>query len=246
MYLTQGLHRSLQRSPDAIATICGDRCQTVAELADRVSRIAGGLKALGANTGDRVAYLGFNSDRFHEYYLASFWAGLVVNPINTRWSAKEIAYSLRDSQSMILFVDEVGTDKVEEIRAESPCLRAIVWCGEGAAPPNMIDYASLLAAQPIDDCRRGGDELAGLFYTGGTTGFPKGVMLTHANLVSGALGAAVDRFINPEAIFLHAAPMFHLADLAAWTIVTLTGGTHVSVPSFAPAAVLKAIETHRV
>ncbi|HTU09579.1 MAG TPA: long-chain fatty acid--CoA ligase [Allosphingosinicella sp.] len=247
MYLTQGLHRGLQQTPDAVATISGGRTQSYRTLADRVARLAGALRALGAAPGGRVAYLGCNSDRFHEYYLGAFWAGLVVNPVNTRWSAAEIAYSLDDSGSRILFADELVLPRLDRIRADYAALDALIWVGEGAAPAGMLDYEALLAgAAPVPDARRGGDALAGLFYTGGTTGFPKGVMLTHANLVTGALGSAALRFVHPGATFLHAAPMFHLADLAAWTIISLTGGVHVTVPAFSPVAVLRAIQAHRV
>jgi acyl-CoA synthetase (AMP-forming)/AMP-acid ligase II len=247
MYLTQGLHRGLQQCPDAIATISGARTQTYAVLADRVARLAGGLKALGAADGDRIGYLGANSDRFHEYYLAAFWAGLVVNPVNTRWSAAEIAYSLDDSGSHILFADETVLPRLERIRAEHPALRQLIWVGEGEGPQGSVDYEGLIAgAEPVPDARRGDLALAGLFYTGGTTGFPKGVMLSHANLVVGALGSAALRFVHPGATFLHAAPMFHLADLAAWTIISLTGGVHVTIPAFSPVAVLEAIQAHRV
>jgi len=245
-YLTQGLHRSLQQEPDAIATICGNRRQTIAELARRVARLAGGLRQFGVSVGDRVAYLGCNSDRFHEFYLGAFWAGAVVNPVNTRWSASEIAYSLADSGSEVLFCDETIAGRQERIISEYGGLRHVIWTGEGEAPAGMLPYESLLECGAVEDLRRGGDALAGLFYTGGTTGFPKGVMLTHANLVSGALAAAVDRFVHPGAVFLHAAPMFHLADLAPWAVITLTGGTHVMVPSFTPAGVLSAIAEHRV
>src|SRR5882757_6636485 len=118
MYLTQGLHRCLQQCPDALATASGPRIQSYAALGERVARLAGGMKKLGAAPGDRAAYLGCNSDRFHEYYLAAFWADLVVNPVNTRWSAAEIAYSLEDSGSAILFADETILPRLEQIRAE--------------------------------------------------------------------------------------------------------------------------------
>lgn len=247
MYLTQGLHRCVQQSPDAIATISGGRQQNYRTLAARVAKLAGGLRGLGAAPGDRVAYLGLNSDRFHEFYLGAFWAGAVVNPVNTRWSAAEIVYSLEDSGSAILLGDEALLAKLDQVRSLYPGLKAVVWTGEGPAPAGTIDYEALIAEAPaIPDERRGGSELAGLFYTGGTTGFPKGVMLTHSNLVTGALGAAAWRFVNPGARFLHAAPMFHLADVAAWTIITLTGGTHVTVPAFSPVDVLNAIQDHSV
>lgn len=247
MYLTQGLHRALQQSPNAIVTVSGGRSRTCAELGDRVARLAGGLKALGVAPGDRVACLGCNSDRFHEYYLGAFWADLVVNPVNTRWSAAEIVYSLADSGSRILFADETILPRLDQIRADYPALSHLIWTGDGDGPPGALSYEALIAdSEPVPDARRGGDALAGLFYTGGTTGFPKGVMLTHANLVTCALGSVALRFVHPGAVFLHAAPMFHLADLAAWTAITLTGGTHVTVPAFAPVAVLEAIQKHRV
>src|SRR3546814_11848442 len=92
--------------------------------------------------GDRIAYLGLNSDRFHEYYLAAFWAGAVVNPVNTRWSASEIAYSLQDSGSSILFADETLLPRLEEVQAKSPGLRRIVWLGTSEPPADAIDYRS--------------------------------------------------------------------------------------------------------
>ena len=247
MYLTQGLHRCLQQCPDAIATISGARRQDYRGLVERVAKLAGAFRQLGVGEGDRVACLSLNSDRFHEFYLATFWAGAVVNPVNTRWSAAEIAYSLADSGSAVLLADETLLPRLDQIRSEYDGLREIVWIGEGEAPAGSRDYEALIAeAGAIPDARRGGDALAGLFYTGGTTGFPKGVMLSHANLVIGALGSVAWRFVHPGATFLHAAPMFHLADLAAWTIITLTGGTHVTVPAFSQAGVLQAIQDHRV
>ena len=94
MYLTQGLHLVLQQRPHALATVFRDRRHTYAQLADRVARLAGALQQLGMHTGDRVGLLGLNSDRFLEYYLATWWGGGVVNPVNIRWSVAEIVYSL--------------------------------------------------------------------------------------------------------------------------------------------------------
>src|SRR5690606_14806988 len=106
MYLTQSLHRALQQRPGDIATICGDRVRTVAESADRVARLAGALQALGVQRGERVGILALNSDRYHEYYLAVPWLGAVANPVNIRWSVAEIVYSLQDSDTTVLLVDD--------------------------------------------------------------------------------------------------------------------------------------------
>jgi acyl-CoA synthetase (AMP-forming)/AMP-acid ligase II len=246
MYLTQGLHRAVQQHPDAEATIHRDRVRTFAEVADRVARFAAALRGLGVRPGDRVAMLSLNSDRYSEYLLAVPWADAVLNPVNIRWSPAEIAYSLRDSDSRVLLVDDTFAGVVPALRAEYPELRTVIHTGDGPGPAGALAYEDLIAGhEPVEDARRGGDALAGLFYTGGTTGHPKGVMLSHANLMVSALGILSTGYLfGPGTRCLHAAPMFHLADLAAWNATTAVGGTHVIVPAFEPVAVMEAIARH--
>jgi acyl-CoA synthetase (AMP-forming)/AMP-acid ligase II len=248
MYLTQGLHRAVQQTPDTTMTIFGGRTRTFREVADRVARLAGSLRGLGVSDGDRVAMLGLNSDRYHEYLLAVPWANAVLNPVNIRWSPAEVVYSFEDSQTTVLFVDDAFAPMLPALRQGCPGLRTVIHCGDGPRPEGTLCYEELIAeAAPIEDARRGGDEIAGLFYTGGTTGFPKGVMLSHANLITSALGAVASGYsFGPRGRYLHAAPMFHLADLAGWSAQLMLGGTHVIVPMFEPVAVMTAIETHRV
>jgi acyl-CoA synthetase (AMP-forming)/AMP-acid ligase II len=113
-------------------------------------------------------------------------------------------------------------------------------------PDGLVAYESLLEHGTVEDVRVGGDTLAGIFYTGGTTGFPKGVMLSHTNLIVSALGSSsTGNFLVPGGRLLHAAPMFHLADLAAWNGRNLIGGSHVIVPMFTPDGVIAAIEKER-
>lgn len=248
MYLTQGLHRALQAHPDSIATTYGERSRTFAEQGDRVARLAAALQELGVAVGDRVAMLSLNSDRYAEYLLAVPWAGAVVNPVNIRWSPAEIAYSLVDSETKVVLIDDAFAPMAAALTAECDCVRTVIHCGDGPTPEGMLSYEDLISgAEAVEDAVRQGDDLAGIFYTGGTTGFPKGVMLSHRNLVTSALGTvASGELLGPNAVLLHAAPMFHLADLAAWTGQNLLGGRHVIVPFFEPSAVLGAIQEHGV
>lgn len=248
MQLTQGLHRSLQTTPDQTATVFGTRVRTFREQADRVARLAGGLHALGVGAGDRVGILALNSDRYVECLLAVPWAGAVLNPVNIRWNAKEIAYALNDSGTCWLLVDDAFVPTAEALRQNCPDLRWLVYCGEESVPDGMVDYEGLVAAhQPVPDARRCGDGLAGIFYTGGTTGFPKGVMLSHRNMVTSALGSgATCQVLREGSVLLHAAPLFHVADLAVWIGQTIKGGMHIIIPAFKPDTVWAAIHHHKV
>lgn len=245
MYLTQSLHRLLQQSPDRPFTVSGDRVRTVRESVERIARLAGALRALGVRQGDRVAILAFNSDRYHEYLMATWWIGAAVNPVNIRWAPSEIRYSLEQSGTRCLFVDDAFLPVLPDLR---DALDTVVHCGELPTPGGLLSYEDLLAgADPVRDGRFGGDTLAGVFYTGGTTGFPKGVMLSHSHMMVSALGSqAAEPIAVPGGRMLHAAPLFHSAGLVAWNIQTIVGGTHVFTPSFEPVAVMKAVQDHEV
>jgi long-chain acyl-CoA synthetase len=247
MYLTQGLHRMVQQHPDRVALRFRGHQRTFRELADRVGRLAGALQRLGMRAGDRVAMLSLNSDRYLEYQMAVPWGGGVLNPCNIRWSPAEILYSLDDSGSSILLVDETFRQVVEQFRKDSSALREVVYCGNGDRPPGMHGYESLLAeTAPIPDTLRRGEDLAGIFYTGGTTGFPKGVMLSHTNMCSSGLALLAEGLAASGGTYLHCAPMFHLADMGIAMPHWISGNTHSIVPSFNPELVLDTLATDRV
>ena len=248
MYITQLLHRRAVENPNQPITIYLDRVRTASESIERVSKLAGALKTLGVAEGDRVGILSLNSDRFHEFLFAAPWAGAIVNPVNTRWSTAEIAYSLNDCDTRVLLVDSVFAAMLPKLRELVPNLSVVIHCGEEATPDGTYDYEQLIEkASPLEDVCRGGNELFGIFYTGGTTGNPKGVMLSHNSMILSALGSlATCDILSRNGSLLHVAPMFHLADIAAWVMGLIIGSENVFLSGFTPRAVADIVRTNQI
>jgi long-chain acyl-CoA synthetase len=246
IYLTQFLTRAAHQRPEAIATVFGGRRQTYRTLIDRVARLAAALRARGVAKGDRVGILSLNSDRYIEAFQAIFWAGAAVNPANTRWSARELAYSFNDSGTAVLLIDDAHLPLLPAIQAEAPGLRTVIYMGDGAVPDGLDGMETLVAGHaPMADAMAGDGDLAAVFYTGGTTGFPKGVMLSHQSMVGGMLNRMALGFpVGP--VYLHAAPVFHLAGALGIFWQLMAGGTHVLIPSFTPRAFMEAVQAEGV
>jgi len=246
MYLPQGLHRSAQIFPDREASVFGERRRSWLELKDRVARYASVLTSLGLERGDRVAVIAMNSDYYLETYYAVAWAGGVIVPGNVRWTAHEHIHAMQDCGAKFLLVDKTFAGLVGPISAACP-LHTVIYIDDGAAPDGTVSAPFLIDnASPVEDACGEGDELVGLFYTGGTTGRSKGVMLSHRNLISNCLCSTATVPYHGRLSFLHSPPMFHLADASAIVSVTMAGGTHVIVPFFSPENVIRAIETEKV
>ena len=246
MNITHGLRRALQINPDGIATVFGDRRRNWREIGERVSRLAAGLRSLGANPGDRVAILSLNSDRYLELYLATAWAGTIIVPLNIRWSPLENEDAMRDCRANVLIVDKAFASTGTALAKAIPGLR-LVYADDGGVPAGMEDFeALLLRSEPMPDAMRTSADLAGIFYTGGTTGRSKGVMLSHGNLMVNALNALGEGLFQGSATYLHAAPMFHLANGAAMYSLLLSGGSNVIIQAFTPEGVMSAVQNEHV
>ncbi len=247
MHMTLGLHKALQQRPNEEGIRFMGRSMTYAEFGDRVARLAGALRKLGVATGDRVAMYSLNSARYLEYDMAVPWAGGVLNPVNIRWSPAEILYSLDDSGTSVLIVDDTFKAAAAAMAGQAKTVRHVIYAGDGETPAGMLNYEDLIAqSEPVEDAYRHGDDLAGIFYTGGTTGFPKGVMLSHANLASAAMSSLLVGNLGADARFLHCMPMFHLADFGPVVGLFVSGGAHVVIPMFDPRLTLETIDRERI
>src|SRR5882724_2748474 len=185
------------------------------DMAGRVARLAGALRSLGLNSGDRVAIVAKNSPDYVEVLYAIWHAGLAAVPANAKLHGAELGYILEQSGARVCFVSN-GLDS--ELAAHTPNgLDRLIVIGSA-------DYEKLFAAGPIAVVPRGGDDLAWLFYTSGTTGRPKGAMLTHQVLAaaSEAYAAEVDT-LAPGDPLLHAAPMSHGSGLYMMSYVMRRG-----------------------
>lgn len=227
------LRRAVQIAPERVAVRCGDVGLTYAQVWDRAGRLVAALHGLGVRAGDRVAVVGRNCHRYLELYQAVPGAGMVLVPLNQRHTATELAHALEDSGAKILFAG-AGVDCPPGV------VEQVIDLDEG--------YEALLAAAapaPFPDSLPA-DTVAGLFYTGGTTGAAKGVMLTHRNLTANALTFQASFPFRADTRWLVAAPLFHAAGSIAVLAIVWHAGGHVVLPAFDPAAALDLIETDGV
>ena len=222
----------------------GDVVLTFAQAYDRALRFAGGLKSLGLITGDRVAPLVLNGYRWYDIYYG-FSAGRFVNvPLNYRLAGPELAHQINDSGAKVVIIDPVFKNLIIKIKDQIPNVEHFVYIGDEAPFEEAIPYDSLLDEDPYIADNAQENDLFGIYYTGGTTGLAKGVMLTHKNIISNAYHLVSAMKLDENERTLHSAPMFHLADGAINFAITMQGGSHVLV-NFEPTTVLKAIQTYK-
>jgi acyl-CoA synthetase (AMP-forming)/AMP-acid ligase II len=244
--VTGGLRRAALIRGNELAVIDGGLRRTWLAMLGRVSRLARALQRLGVGRGDRVAILMLNGHRYLEAYYAIPWAGAIVMPVNIRLSPLEILAQVTDAEPTVIVVDDTFVRVTANLGNQMASLRAVVHAGDGPPPNGTVGYESILAqAEPVDDARVGGDEVYGLFYTGGTTAAAKGVMLTHTNICVNAYNAAVDMQYSEKDVYMHVAPMFHLADSASTFAVTMIGGCHTFIPLFDPGRWAQAVQDTR-
>lgn len=232
---------------DEIAAIDGLHRRTWNETKDRVSRLASGLSSLGIKRGDRVAILALNSHRYMEAIFAIACCGAVVVPINTRLAPPEIRFMLEDGGASVVFADDGFIDLTQSLQQELESLEYAIYMADPVERPDTHTHESLIQKfEPSQAVPVEGHELLGLFYTGGTTGRSKGVMLSNDNLMINALQTAAAYNVAEDTTYLHAAPMFHIADFIGMVMHLVRGGPHIFVAGFEPLTVMKIIEAESI
>ncbi|MBC9714817.1 long-chain fatty acid--CoA ligase [Streptomyces sp. TRM66268-LWL] len=239
--------RRARKTPHRVAVVHEDRTWTYRELHERVVRLAHALRTLGVARGDRVAYLGPNHPAFLETLFATGALGAVFVPLNTRLPAPELAYNLADSGSTVLVHGPEQAPAARAAADEAGTRHRIALAGPEEA--EALGYEELLAGAgtgPLDE-RVAPEDPCMIMYTSGTTGRPKGAVLSHANITWNSVNVLVDTELSGDEVTLVVAPLFHTAGLNMTCLPTLLkGGRVVLLGSFDAERVLDVIEELRV
>ena len=231
--MPDALFRSRRTSARHTAVVCGSHTFDHAALAERCERVVGALNGLGLGPTDRVAVLAANCHRYIEAYLGVPSAGSVLVPMNTRLAAVEHLAIISAARPQLLLTDRDPGSLADHVPR-------VMTVDEWDALVTESEPAALGGAGA------GEDDLALLYFTSGTTGRPKGVTLTHRNLVANVFHKALACELRGSDVFLAAAPFFHVAGTAPVLSLVWLGGTLVVLPAFDAAACLDTIEQQRV
>ncbi|MBW1961643.1 MAG: long-chain-fatty-acid--CoA ligase [Deltaproteobacteria bacterium] len=245
------LKKAVSLYPDKVAVIDGEHKFTYAQVAERVQALTRFFQTQGIQAKDRISILEVNSHVFLEAYYAAAGIGAILNPLNYRLSARELAYIIKDSYAQWLIANTEFASVVRQTLTEAPSIKGVLWIGD--QPATNIDcscyvYEQILSSHfgLFEPIRISENDIAHLYYTSGTTGKPKGVILTHKNVCLHALGTIAELRLDSTDVWGHIAPMFHLADAWATFAITWVGGSHVMVGRFDPESVMATIQKDRI
>lgn len=233
--------RRARQIPEKIAWTFRGRDTSYAEAERRVDRLAAALQTLGVRPGDRVGFVGANHPALLEVLFAAGRAGAIAVLINPRLAEHELRYILADSGTKVLFCGPSSPEATHLLgHRELPHLERVV-------DANSDIDSLLLGDDPAPDVRAGWDDPCLIMYTSGTTGSPKGAVLTHGNIFFNDVNAVLEADFRPDEIALAAAPLFHIAALNGLVLpVFLKGGRSIIHESFVPDDVVTTIVSERV
>ncbi len=248
MNIAQGLRASAARLPDKAALLTAAGSVIYGELDARVDRAAAAFQTAGLARGDRVALLLGNTRHFVEAFYGALRAGLVVVPINVTYTAAEVSHILADAGARLVVAGQAYASVLDGMRETLASLEGVVVAGASSPPIGTRTWRQFVGAagelRPVDVVD---DDLALLPYTSGTTGRPKGAMLTHGNLLANQRQMAQTRLrIQEHDVVLAVLPLFHIYALNVGMAFPLSrGATLLLVERFDPVQTLEAISEHR-
>jgi fatty-acyl-CoA synthase len=243
--------RCLYRAADLYGrkegVICGEKRFTYAQFVTRCERLAAALTAAGVRSGDRVAYLSFNTHKLLEGYYGVVLAGAIVMPLNVRLTPAELIQILNHSGAAMLLFESDFAPLIEAFRNYCPALTHYVAL-DGPHAKADLEYEEMLAQaapQRVDIMTVDETTAAELFYTSGSTGSPKGVVLSHRTLYLQALQVAATFVKDDKGVELHTIPLFHANGWSRPQTCTMMGVKQVMIRRFDPALVFRLIEAER-
>lgn len=240
------LYQRALRTPHRKALTFEGTTWTYAELQQRIDRLAGALRANGVCHGDRVGFIGLNQPSFLESLFATARLGAIFVPLNFRLSGPELSYIINDAGIHTMIADAPHRPVIDSIRTELPCRR---YFSADQPEEGWNATEDLLAAhEPIRTAARvTGDDVAVVMYTSGTTGRPKGAMLSHGNIWWNNTNSLLTFDVLSSDIALVVAPLFHIGGLNVNTLLTWQTGGHIVLHrAFDPSRFLDDIAKFRV
>ncbi|CAM3657642.1 long-chain-fatty-acid--CoA ligase [Mesobacillus zeae] len=248
LVLTQFLDRAVALYGDKEAIITDSRKFTYSQLNERVNRISRGLRDLGVQKGDRVAYLAPNSMEMLEGFYGVFQVGAIMVPLNIRLKPDDYCFILNHSESKILFVDQELYHLILPVKDKLETVEKIIvhYKENDTAETGYDNWLEEHSAEPFDREELDEHDVCSLLYTSGTTGNPKGVMLTHRNNYIHALSTMHHLRVSDEDTLLHVLPMFHVNGWGSPFYYTANGATQVCLRKTTPETIFHALENHGV
>ena len=246
MNTTEFLTISAAIVPDRLAMIFEDKRITYDELQARANRLANALEGLSVEAGDRVAILQVNCNQYVEAYFATAKLDAVYVPLSYRTRADELAYMVNDSQPKVLFVGGRYTDLARSIAGRLATVEHYVSLEEPVE--GWLRYDDLLAAGAVDERfpEADGDDLTIIIFTAGTTGFPKGVMLSHESFSSYILSNVSPPELDEDERNILTVPLYHIAGVQAFMAAIYGGRTLIVQRQFDAKGWMELVERERV